>query len=1074
LVGRSRVYGKLVESFVLIHSPVDSSCFSSTETGVKSIASLPQRHCVPFTRKARRFKLSLLLACFLFFFLAANAWAVDPSRRISQYAHSTWRIQDGSFSGAPNAITQTADGYLWIGTLHGLVRFDGVRFVPWVPPDGESLPTGIFSLLAASDGSLWIGTGHHLAHWKDGVLVNYMDHLGRINAILEDRNGTVWVTRSRVNDPTGPLCQVAGAKLLCHGQAEGIKSPYAGPMVSDSEGNIWIGSSDVLTRWQTGSSDTYVNSALKSAQGLSGLQALAATPAGSLWIGIGRHGAGLGLQQFVQGVWKPFAIPKLNGNTLEVTALFLDRENSLWIGTTDQGVYRLSDGKVDRFFSADGLSSDSVSGFYEDREGNLWVATSEGIDCFRDIPVVSFSIREGLSANLVESVLADRDNNVWIGNHGALDSLHDGNLTSIKRANGLPGERVTSLLEDHAGQLWVGVDNGLSVFEQGKFIPIKRRDGSPIGTIIALSEDRDDNIWAEAIGNPARLVRIHNRSVLEEIPAPQIPVANSIAADPQDGIWLGLANGDLARYRHGKLETVFVNHGQNSAVRQVLVNPDGSVLGATSAGLIGWQHGKLRTLTVQNGLRCDSVYGLISDSDHALWLYTACGLVQVSNLEMHKWWEHAHAVVQTRIFDVFDGARPSLGSFQPRVSRSPDGRLWFTNTNVVQMVDPAHLSGNVIPPPVRVEAIVADRKSYSFGGNLRLPPLARDLEIDYTALSFVAPQKVRFRYKLEGRDTAWQEPGTRRQAFYSDLRPGKYRFRVIACNNDGVWNTEGASLDFSVAPAWYQTNSFRVLCLAAFCLIAWTIYRLRVRQIAKAISARFDERMHERTRMARDLHDTFLQTIQGSKLVADDALDRSTDPVRMRRAMEQLSAWLGRATEEGRAALNSLRTSTTETNDLAAAFRRAMEECRIHSSMETSLSVAGGARETHPIVRDEIYRIGYEAIRNACVHSQANQLRVELAYGHDLALRISDNGVGVGPAIADGGKEGHFGLQGMRERAVRIAGKLTIVSTANSGTEIKLVVPGGIIYRKTTSTSQSLPAKIKSLFKSDGSDLEPN
>jgi ligand-binding sensor domain-containing protein len=311
--------------------------------------------------------------------VCTGAFAVDPSRPISQYAHSAWRIQDGFFSGAPNAITQTTDGYLWIGTQNGLVRFDGVRFVPWVPPDGNRLSIGIFSLLAASDGSLWIGTGANLAHLKDGDLINYVDGLGRINAILEDRNGTVWIARSRVRDATGPLCQVAGTKLRCHGEAEGIKPPYAGPLVSDSDGNLWIGSSDVLTRWRSGSSTTYVNSALKSAQGLSGVQALAATPEGSLWIGIGRRGAGLGLQQLVQGVWKPFLTPKLNGSTLEVTALFLDRENSLWIGTTDQGVYRLYDGKVDRFFSADGLSRDSVSGFYEDREGNLWVATSEGI-----------------------------------------------------------------------------------------------------------------------------------------------------------------------------------------------------------------------------------------------------------------------------------------------------------------------------------------------------------------------------------------------------------------------------------------------------------------------------------------------------------------------------------------------------------------------------------------------------------------------------------------------------------------------------------------------------------------------
>jgi signal transduction histidine kinase len=225
-----------------------------------------------------------------------------------------------------------------------------------------------------------------------------------------------------------------------------------------------------------------------------------------------------------------------------------------------------------------------------------------------------------------------------------------------------------------------------------------------------------------------------------------------------------------------------------------------------------------------------------------------------------------------------------------------------------------------------------------------------------------------------------------------------------------------------------------------------------VRQIAKALSARFDERLAERTRIARDLHDTFLQTIQGSKLVADDALDVSTDPVRMRRAMEQLSSWLAQAMQEGRAALNSLRTSTTQTNDLAEAFRRATENGHVPSSMEAVLSVVGDATEMHPIVRDEIYRIGYEAIRNAYVHSRATRLEVELRYAHDLTLCVRDNGVGIDPAIASKGKEGHFGLRGMRERAARIGAQLTIQSSATSGTEMTVVVPGRIVFRKSNKT----------------------
>jgi signal transduction histidine kinase len=249
-----------------------------------------------------------------------------------------------------------------------------------------------------------------------------------------------------------------------------------------------------------------------------------------------------------------------------------------------------------------------------------------------------------------------------------------------------------------------------------------------------------------------------------------------------------------------------------------------------------------------------------------------------------------------------------------------------------------------------------------------------------------------------------------------------------------------------VAAAWYQTIWFRSVCAVVGLLLLWTIYRLRVRRIARTMKSRFDERLAERTRIARDLHDTFLQTIQGSKLVADDALSATTDLSHMRLAMEKLSAWLGRATEEGRAALNSLRTSTTEGNDLADAFRRALEECRIHGSMEVSLQVAGQAQEMHPIVRDEVYRIGYEAIRNASVHSHATQLSVELSYGQDLGIRISDNGAGIDPDILHRGRPGHFGLHNMRERAARIMGKFSVESS-RAGTVINLTVPGGIIYR---------------------------
>jgi signal transduction histidine kinase len=407
--------------------------------------------------------------------------------------------------------------------------------------------------------------------------------------------------------------------------------------------------------------------------------------------------------------------------------------------------------------------------------------------------------------------------------------------------------------------------------------------------------------------------------------------------------------------------------------------------------------------------------------------------------------------------DTLDGADPGwvADRIQPNAAMTPDGRLWFIGGTSVQMIDPRRSYKNPAPPPVHVEGLLADGNHYSPASPITLPPLTRDLQIDYTALSFVQSQRIGFRYLLQGRDKGWQDPGLRRQAFFNDLRPGNYRFRVIASNNDGVWNTTGASLEFQIAPAWYQTELFRWAAALSALLLLAGIYRLRVAQIGRAMTARFDERLAERTRIARDLHDTFLQTIQGSKLVADDALDPATDLTRMRLAMTTLSGWLGRATQEGRAALNSLRTSTTEVSDLAEAFRRAIEECRTHSPMEAALQVTGEVQPIHPVVRDEVYRIGYEAIRNACVHSHAERLWVDLSYLKDLTLVVRDNGVGMDPSLAAKGKAGHFGLMGMRERSARITAKLAIKSSASEGTTVELIVPGAIIYARPSRRARS-------------------
>jgi signal transduction histidine kinase/ligand-binding sensor domain-containing protein len=1001
---------------------------------------------------------ALSICSFLLLFLSGTAYALDPHRLISQYAHTVWRVQDG-FPHGPHMITQTSDGYVWIA-VNGLLRFDGVKMTP-VPPQ-KSFPTdeGINWLLGSRDGSLWMATYHGLYRLKDGEAISLPIKKGGVESILEDHDGAIWITRTRVGGTEGSLCRIVGNDLKCYAKdkSDGNPAYFATSLAEDGSGDIWFGC-QMLCRWNGSSISNYMQEQMDHPSGY-GVVGLAAGAAGSIWAAMDGVGPGLGVRHFSNGSFMSYVVPGFDGATVRAVALFLDRNQTLWVGTESQGLYHIHDGHADHYGAAQGLTGDRVNSIYEDREGNLWITTDQGVDLFRDIPVVSFSSTEGLRGGSdVSAVIARSDNSLWVGLKGALALIRPDSISLATTADGHPIQDVYALFEDHLGQVWLGINATVMVHQLGKFFEIRGQDGSRldhIGRIFSFTEDIAGNIWAIGYDDPTHithLLRIRDRRVQEDIQITSVvPHGHFLGADPAGGIWIGTADGKLAHYLNGIAN--IVSDGRSAAAPIMMfslsVDSAGVVWGATSDGLYRWDHGTLSVMDSHNGLPCSMVTAALKDDSGSLWLDAKkCGYLRISAADLAKWTARPDSQVTATTLGGLDGADPGWNGdrVQPDAAKSPDGRLWFIGLSSLQMIDPGRSYNNPMPPPVHVEALLADGKSYSPASSITLPPLTRDIQIDYTALSFVQPQRMAFRYILEGRDRDWENPGLRRQAFYSDLRPGTYRFRVIAANNDGVWNKTGAALEFRVAAAWYQTIWFRSLCCVVGVLLLWTIYRLRVRRIAATMKARFDERLAERTLIARDLHDTLLQTIQGSKLVADDALSATTDLSHMRQAMEKLSGWLGRATEEGRAALNSLRTATREVNDLADAFRRALEECQIHSSMEVSLHVAGQTREMHPIVRDEVYRIGYEAIRNACVHSQATQLRVELSYGQDLDLRISDNGAGIPTDILHRGKPGHFGLQGMRERAARIMGKLSVESSAGSGAVITLTVPGGIIYR---------------------------
>jgi len=985
------------------------------------------------------------------------AFALDPALDVSQYAHTSWKIRDGFTKGEINSIAQTPDGYLWLGTEFGLLRFDGVSVVPWQPPKGQGIPNSyITTLLAARDGALWIGTLKGLASLKDGKLTVYPDlETQAVYALLEDDEGTIWAGGSAI--PVGRLCAIRSEGVQCFGADKSL-GRWVTSLFEDSRKNVWAATEIGLWRWKPGPRKLYAIPAA-----IVERQSLIEDDGGALLISTES-----GIRRLVNGELGSYPISTV-GRQLKTRGLFWDRDGGLWIGTS-RGLVHMHQGRTDVFSPSDGLSGDHIQALFEDREGDIWVATNGGLDRFRDFAVVTFSVGQGLFQASVVSVLADRDGSIWLTD-GYVQRLNKGQVsTHGKRDGNLSGQKL-SLFQDRHGRIWVSTLGGFGYLEKDRFISIPGIAGGPVR---GIAEDNVGSLWIANLN--AGLLQLSARNEVQQVPWDKLghkDFATALAIDPSGGgLWLGFYDGGIAYFRDGQLDASYgtADGLGEGAVSRFHFDPDDTVWVATQGGLSRLKNGRVATLTKENGLPCDAVNWVIQDNDHSFWLDMPCGLVRILRTEVDAW---ASAVdrdidvkqtITTTVFDSSDGVRSRgfPGGASSRVTRSSDGKLWFATNDGVSVVDPRHIAFNKLPPPVHIERITADRKTYDADsiadGHSPFPPLVRDLEIEYTALSLAAPEKVLFRYKLEPRDRDWQSSGTRRRAFYTDLPPGKYRFRVMACNNSGVWNEAGTFLDFSIAPAYYQTTLFRLSCIAGFLLLLAVLYQLRLRQVSRKFNVRMEERVGERTRIARDFHDTLLQSFQGV-LLKFQALTYLPDlSNETRQKLEGAIDQAEQAIIEGRDAVQGLRSSTVVTNDLAQAISAFGEELAAGESDRHSpdfrLTVEGTSKDLAPLVRDEVYRIACEALQNAFRHAQAGRIEVEIMYERrQLRLRVRDDGKGIDQKLVDGGgRSGHYGLGGMRERAELVGGDLEIWSERHSGTEIELTIPGSVAYAKAPAT----------------------
>ncbi len=976
----------------------------------------------------------------------APAYGLDRGRTIEQLYHTAWTAKDGAPTQG-GALAQTRDGFLWLGSGSGLYRFDGVRFDRYDARSGQPLPSSnVFSLLASPDGGLWIGYRYGgVSLLKDGRVSNFgeSDGLppGRVRSLAIDDDGAVWAATA------GGLARLDGTRWRRVGAESGYPGDSAQTVFVDRKGTLWVATESTVVFLQKGTSAFQ-----PTGERVEQVLRMAEAPDGSVWIAE----TTLAVRQVrLPGVDRRSLGPEVRVGSV---GFLFDREGALWVTTIGDGLRRLSvpdrfrgqaiaefGDEAEAFTAKDGLTADYATAIMEDREGDVWVATANGLDRFRESALVPVRFPAGYQDF---GLAAGEDGEIWTGSSNRPVTRLRGAAPTF-----VPGFRtggITCVSRDPDGVIWMGGTGTVYRFRGDEKSRLDLPAEFKVFGISTIFKDRAGVLWMSL--DPEGLFRFAGGVWRRYDRQAELPRSSPIVGfvDPSDRKWFGYAGNVVAAIDGDVVKTYSRDDGLEVGNVEAIEGRSQRLWVGGTLGLAVLDGERFRTLTSEGDDAFVGISGIVETAAGDLWLNASKGVVHVSAGDVRLALEGGMRNVRYRLFDQLDGLPGTAPQHKPypTAAEGSDGRIWFATSGGAAWIDPARLATNPVSPPVTIRSLVTESTSYETSAPVVLPAGTTSLRIDYTALCLSYPERVRFRYELEGVDDDWQDSDTRRQAFYNSLGPGTYTFRVVACNEDGVWNEEGATLVFRIVPTVYQTLWFFLLCVAAGLVAVWSLYRLRVRQIARGLGAKFDERLAERTRIARDLHDTLLQTIQASKLVAEDALERPDDDARLRRAMEKVSVWLGQAVDEGRAALHSLRASTTERNDLAEALRRAAEACAAEGSVPVTFAAFGDSREMHPIVRDEIYRVGYEAIRNACTHSKASAVAVELTYAHDVRVRVKDDGVGVDATVLAGGRAGHFGLTGMRERAVRIGASLTISSTPGAGTEVALSVPGDIAFRE--------------------------
>lgn len=972
-------------------------------------------------RRGRRIQAVCVLVLGLF--ISASAQAA-PSL-FDEYTLTSWTDEDGLFGGWIVGIAQDERGYLWVGTVSGLLRFDGLRFERFQPREGDQLPQrSVSSVLASRDGSVWVGFSGSggVCQIRDGRVVDYgvedgLGH-GRVTALVEDADGVMLAATA------DGLFRFLEGRWQQITDAQGLPAGPVHSLFLDSAGAVWAATTSAV--YLRGRLDDRFRSVTDTPyRSLS----LSEAPAGTIWTTDPAVGFGVLEGPQPPGAWR--SRPGGRGYRL-----LHDRRGNLWVATLGQGLWFVSNGAQTPQVVGihNGLSNDTVRTLFEDRNGDLWVGTTVGLHRFarrRVTPVTDLGV--------VSSVEADPEGGVWVGTSSGLVRISGAGRQRYGVIDGLPDPQVRALHVDRSGTLWVATEGGLATVSNGLLSAQPLQDGNWPTGVMAIAMATTGELWI-CTQDHGLFRWIDGRLTPVELSADARPT-DSVFTDRQGQLWLVLQGGGIALTdRAGTLRILRQGDRFHRSELAVYEDNAGAVWFGAGGRLTRFKNGALTAITPANGLPQDTIRAIVSDGQDHLWIGTSGGILRLAAAEFDRVLADSSSRLDFRAYNSSDGlAGAPVRSGYPNAVRTADGRLWFVTGNGLTIVDSQQLSSTRPAPAVRIERVSASGRTFEPAGAFTLPPRTGIIQIEYTALEFFSPRQVQFRYRLEGFDDAWTDAGSRRLVSFTNLPPRRYRFQVIARSSEGVWNDHGAVLDFAIEPTFYQTRSFYALCVAVALGLVIGGWRLRLRQVRR----QFGLVLTERARMAREIHDTLLQSLAGLELQVD-AMSSQMDssPDRVKQQLERVRRQIQSDVSDARQSIWDLRSPLLETRDLPSALQQLGEVMAATSSARFEFVVRGTPMPCARKVEEHLLRVGREAVSNALRHAQARVVRLELWYGDNtITLRVSDDGCGFDPQEATHLTGRHWGMATMHERAQAIGGRLRLVSQPGGGTDLEMVAP---------------------------------